>query len=608
MSERDGTSHPNPRASAPRPRPGGLPDRYRMRESEDGRFLVCEEAPRIRVNIHPANAFSESEARELGEGIVLLDGAGSFGPLLDTKKRLYNLDHHEGCERAFTLATCEQALLLVHSGLELAEGDWTIYANEPDLDTVLAIWCLLNFQRVAQLSSRSRDVLFPLIRLEGAIDANGAELAKTCGLPAPVFRETQERLDRLIARESALKSAGTWHEADWSEFTLKSLEDIDSLIYAPMDFQEYASVEEIYGHCEIAPRRIAVACRDRSGIYDVEQNLKDRWGDQLCLVALEKEPGHFTLRRTAALSGIELGPAYDLLNRVDPSVDGRPPSKRWGGSSSIGGSPRVSGTGLGAQEILNTLQAAYTPPRRVQTVRRVLKASIFSIGLMVVATLASLVFNVLPGSVPDSLRDTVRLATFAAVALLVCGAFTPFVSNRRTWLFGWRRPTGRDWLWLVPVPIVAALPNRTWVPQELHGGGEALAAAVATAALAALACEFWFRGLVHGAFLLDSGVQRVGGPWQISVANWVSSILFALVTAVASLFWVAAAPIALLSLFEELIVVFGISLLGGLALGAMRERSLSLWPGVFVQWIAGLATLWCWSNLPASLLSAGPLQ
>ena len=600
MSEPQGPPHlqaPGPRDY---PKAALLPDRYRVRDGDDGRFLVCEEAPRIRVHIHAANAFSESEARELGERIILLDGAGTFGPVLDTKNRLYNLDHHEGCERAFTLATCEQALLLVHSGLELAEGDWTIYANEPDLDTVLAIWCLLNFQRLPDLRARSRDILFPLIRLEGAIDANGSELAELCGLPTPAIRETRQHLEQLLERESQLKAAGQWHESDWAEFTRASLETIDSLIYAPMDFREYASVEEVYGHCEVAPRRIAVACRDRSGIYDVEQNLKARWGDQLCLVALEKEPGHYTLRRTAALSGIELAPAYDLLNRLDPQVDGHPPSKRWGGSSSIGGSPRVSGTGLTAAEILRILQRVYTPPGAMAIGRRILKATFGSLALMVAASLASLAWNVLPGTVAKPLLDSARVATFAAVALLACGPLTPLASAHRAWLFGWRRPAGRDWLWLLPIPIIAALPNRTWVPQELQPGGEALAAAIGAIALAALASETWFRGLVHGMFIQEPGVQSVGGPWKISLANWVSSLLFAMVTTCASLFWVAAAPLPVLTLVEELALVFGLSTVAGLALGAIRERCLSLWPGVLLQFLAGLATLACWYNLPGA--------
>ena len=59
-------NHPPPGARGASVPGSPLPERYRFRDGEDGRFLVCEEAPRIRVNIHAANSFSETEARELG--------------------------------------------------------------------------------------------------------------------------------------------------------------------------------------------------------------------------------------------------------------------------------------------------------------------------------------------------------------------------------------------------------------------------------------------------------------------------------------------------------------------------------------------------------------
>ena len=151
-----------------------LPQRYKLRGGGgEPTHVVCDEAPRVKVQVRRDYAFSLSEAKELGERVILLDGAGTFGPLLDNKRRLYNLDHHQECERTFTLATCEQALLMVTSGLDLGEGDWRVFANEPDLDTLLALWCLLNHVRLKDLRAEARDILYPLIRLEGAIDANG---------------------------------------------------------------------------------------------------------------------------------------------------------------------------------------------------------------------------------------------------------------------------------------------------------------------------------------------------------------------------------------------------------------------------------------------------
>ncbi|MFP6580259.1 MAG: hypothetical protein VCC02_10730 [Myxococcota bacterium] len=582
-----------------------LPDRYRVQETEEGRFLVCEEAPRIRVDLAPSNTYDEAEARELGPRVILLDGAGSFGPLLDPANHFYNLDHHAGCERAFTLASCEQALLLVGSGPGLDEGDWTIYANEPDLDTTLALWCLLNFQRIPGLDGAALDVLHPLIRLEGAIDANGTELALACGLPAAVLRETRSRLDGLLAAESERKAAGTWHQDDWLEFALGRLAAIDALIYRPSDFREYATVEEIYDHCEIGERRVAVACRDRGGIYEVEQKLKARWGDQLCVVALEKEPGHFTLRRAAVLSGIDLEPAYEMLNRIDPSVDGRPAGKRWGGSDAIGGSPRPGGTQLGPAQILRGLQATYTPVGRRKRLKTLASSAALSLALVFVATLASLAWNVLPGSVPRALAESARLATFAALVLAASLVATQSLSGGRFWLYGWRRPAGRDWCWLLPVPLLAAVPNRAWIPQEVGPGAGEFGIAVAVSGLAALACEAWFRGWVHGRALLTAPVERVGGPWFLSEANWGAALVYATICVLGSLFWVLGEPTALLSPFEEFTLIFGASLLGGLALGIVRERSLSLWPGVALQWLAGLGALLYAPLLRASLTGLG---
>jgi hypothetical protein len=573
-----------------------LPERYRVRETEDGRFLHCEEAPRMLVSVDRSHAFSEAEARELGKRVILLDGAGSFPPLLDHKARLYNLDHHAGCERTFTLATCEQALLVVHGGLDLSEGDWTVYANEPDLDTVLAIWCLLNYQRLATLDERARNVLLPIIRLEGAIDANGTEMAKLCGLPDSVLAEANRRIEGLMARERAVKAQGEWNDVDPLEFTLEVLGDIDHLIYTVGDFSEYASVEEVYGHVEIAQRRVAVVCRDQTGIYEVEKNLQERWGDQLGIVALEKEPHHFTLRRPAALSEIDLGKAYEMLNLLDPAVDGRPPSKLWGGSAQIGGSPRPTGTKLGPGELLKILRLAYRRPTKLARLGHVALAFTIGLGLLAVPGVITLAWSVVPDlKLEPALAQVARLTTFSMLVIFVTWILARGLSDGRTWLFGVRRPAWGRWLYLAPLPVIAAIPARAWVPQGItFEPTEMLAGAVGALVLTAFAVEFWFRGLVHGTMILDTPIMRVGGRWFLSRAAVVSSIVYATATLAATVPWLMIAPTDLVSLTDEIGIVFGASLVGGLALAAIRERSKSLLPGFFLQVLGGLASAAVW--------------
>jgi hypothetical protein len=128
---------------APRPEAPGLPDRYRLREEQGSKYLCCLDAPEIKVVVNRSQATPGGVARKAPEGTIFLDGAAQLEPLLDTERRVLNLDHHQGCVRPFTLATCEQALALVMRGFDLREKPWTIHANDADLDTVLAIWVLL---------------------------------------------------------------------------------------------------------------------------------------------------------------------------------------------------------------------------------------------------------------------------------------------------------------------------------------------------------------------------------------------------------------------------------------------------------------------------------
>ncbi len=556
-----------------------VPRRYQIRETPEGRWLRCQEAPGLRVDLEAGHAFGEAEAGKLGERVVLLDGAGTFAPTLDNEHRLYNLDHHTGCLRAFTLATCEQALIMVLKGLDLDKGRWTLYANEPDLDTVFALWVLLNHRRLRGLPPERRDIIAPMLRLEGAIDANGFQMADWCGLPSQALADARAALDSLQARELKLKGEGEWATADLLVYTADTLHEIDRLVYSPDDFEDWSGVEEEYDHVELGGDRVGVVVRDSSGIYEVEERLRKQWGDQLGLIVLEKGAGEFTLRRTTSFSSIDLEPIYRRLNLVDPAVDGRPPDKRWGGSDDIGGSPRPGGSGLGPREIADAVRSVYSP-RPWWRWPLQLVAAAATTTLLVVLTLAGVALT-------DLEAGSLSGAVVGFVAAIGAWAGCLLVRPRAPWLCGFRWPAGRDWWLLVPVVLAAAVGGGVWRP--VAGAGGDWAAAALAAGLVAVGGELWFRGLVHSMLLLDAPTQSVGGRWFVSGPALVSAGLYAGVLLFALPLsggppWSLQGPL-------DAMVVAGCGFVTGLGLAMIRERSLSVLPCAVIAALAALAQL-----------------
>ena len=106
--------------------------------------------------------------------------------------------------------------------------------------------------------------------------------------------------------------------------------------------------------------------------------------------------------------------------------------------------------------------------------------------------------------------------------------------------------------------------------------------------LAALAHELCFRGLVHGLLILDSPVQTTGSRWFVSSPVLASAVLYSLATVAASRFWIAGPPLAV-GIVEGLALTGVAALLVGIALGMIRERTLSLWPAVGAAITGGIA-------------------
>lgn len=564
------------------------PERYRVCADRGGPVLTCIEAPTVRVRITPGRSISAVAARAAAPGSIFLDGAASGEPFFDPKRDVYNLDHHEGCVRAITLATCEQAMVLIRKGLDLRRRDWTIHANDADLDTVLAIWVLLNHLRLNEASGETRARVMPLVRLEGTIDAQGLDLQDICALPAAQLAEATEWIALLREQEVTLKARGRWLGRDLTAYTAALLRTIDGLVYPPQQFDDLEDIEEL-ARTPIAADSIAVVCRSTVGIYEVERQLRRLHGRRLGVIALRTGRATYSLRQVDPHLPATLDEVYTHLNLVDPAAGGYRSGNRWGGSAEIGGSPRGTGTQVAPEQIAHACARAFGVPSVLQRLTRVATAGLRSLDVMV-AALAT-VFAL--GLFGDPARGQYHLAPdlgreFSVLLAALASAMVVLRGLRAPGAHGLRRPASVDWLVALPFALVGGLAGGVWIPYVPASAATHWTAPLSVLALP-LAAEVVFRGLFHAGLVTRFRIQRCGGAWFLSWPTLLSAGFYAA--------WSALLQLPALSLAGTVPWAtdawepsLGAFVFGAVA-GMVRERSESLAAPILLHWATIVAVV-----------------
>jgi hypothetical protein len=556
-----------------------LPNRYSIRRRGERWELVCSESPAVVVRVERGLTISAGNARKAPPGTIYLDGAAEGAPFLDVDKAVFNLNHHEDCVRPFTLATCEQAMVLIRKGLDLESRDWTVYANDPDLDTVLAIWVLLNHLRLNDVNPEIRKKVMPLVRLEGAIDAHGLEMEDLCAFPPELQESTFADLEDLRRREVALKKKGKWHEIDFLEYTADILRSIDGLIYSSHHFEGVLEVEEL-ARAEIGEKQLAVVCRGDTGIYEVEPQLRRLHGKRLGVIILQKDPKTYTLRQVDTFLPATLETAYERLNLIDPAAGNRRSGNRWGGSREIGGSPRATGTALTPRQIADAFARAYRKPTTTERLGAVAVVLLRNTVVMAAAMLATY-FLGWRGNPADSIKGYFQSQAGIYVGVLGGISVVLTLSALRIGrkLFGLRLPAGLDWLVVLPGALLGGLAGGAWIFMAPGTSSQFLLTRhwpeIVIAICFPITAEVLFRGLVHGILAQRFPTQHTGGPWFLSWPVLISSALYGL--------WTLPPFLPFFSPGVE--VTFAAALLFGICSGMARERSESLLPCLVLHWL-----------------------
>jgi len=280
------------------------------------------------------------------QNTIYLDGACQ-GPYQDVARHVFSLDHHAECYRSITIASCEQALRLTRKKIIGATG-FNVIANDPDPDTVLAAWQILNADRMAFDKSFFNRIR-PFVNLEGNIDAHG-------------FGH-EEFLD--FAEERKLKAKGLWEKTDLAEYVRRAFGNLDKLVHYDEEMREEVRIDA-FDEIPLSDDKNFVCVVSSSGTaFDVEKEIhkRERRKKRKCVCMLFHDGRtKFTLKLSGFMSEFHLRPVYEKLTYAESNaklssgvIDQRFTKSGWGGSDEIGGAPRYP-NGAGPYLGINTIK------------------------------------------------------------------------------------------------------------------------------------------------------------------------------------------------------------------------------------------------------------
>lgn len=566
-----------------------LPERYTVKGEGDERVLICLEAPNLNVHVEAGLSVTGSVARKSPGGTIFLDGVAQCEPFMDHERQVYNLDHHEGCVRAFTLATCEQTLIMYMKGLDLQGREWNIFANDPDLDAILSIWILLNHARIGKQDDTQRRILYALVRYEGVIDALGLELKELSALPPELGCKIQRVVDHLRSDEIGLKKEGRWRHTDFLAYTASILHKIDQIFYKPGDFVDFKGVEEL-ARIELSDKRIAAVVGADMGIYEIEPHLNKIYGNRLGVVFLKTGSNTYTVRQMDLFMPITLEDIYDRLNFADPAVKCRTQNNKWGGAADIGGSPRETGTKLSPSEISYACRDSLSRTRIGQQAYRFAMTAALVGLVLLIAQVVKFYWNPAQWSGRADLHMIWSLPETGLILAILAGSCISllFIAYCRPWQYGWIHFVGSKWWFFLPLTVVAGITGGVWAPGWLAHEQHWIPMVALGIIGMPLASELMFRSLAHGLLTQGARIQRNDTRMFVSWPNVGSTLLYAGFIYLLSVFGRAGEGPS--SYWLSVSNLLSATVLG-LTLGMVRERSQSIFPVILFHMVAATATV-----------------
>lgn len=271
---------------------------------------------------------------------VAIDGYVAEAPRFDGER--INFNHHEGVARLQTRATCGQVAVAVRQGLfsMLGAGErFRVYANDCDQDVCLS-WFLLSHR---QHSENSSPLLNRLVYLEDLLDTTSG-LCRLTQDPPALHELTWVFQPYTIARSNG-------HLDSRSAPVFSSIVEAVCARIERYVVGRGESVEPNYTYEIIRQGRGWLMVRE---IGDAARLKMAADGVRAFVAVRQRADGrwNYTVGRTSEYVPFDVPALLAALTTADDCAAG----ERWGGGDTIGGSPRVRGSSLAPDAVLDIVE------------------------------------------------------------------------------------------------------------------------------------------------------------------------------------------------------------------------------------------------------------
>lgn len=279
---------------------------------------------------------------------IALDGYVAGPPAFNREGPHANFDHHMGVDRLSTRSTCMQVAIAIRMGLfevfrKNAVPHARIYVNDPDQDTCLAIWLLRHPDALADL-----EVAEPLVNLlftEDVLDCTGGAY--------PVNPNKLRMREQAWVFEPYVKARYGGRLSTMAVPEMRALinevcgritlhaEGRGSQVELDLAYDEIGGGDGWRMIIERGPyARLQLMRSLVRAFVAVRENANGTWT--------------YSIGKMSPFVPFPIEDLYAALNREEGVEEGQ---GGWGGSNTIGGSPREGGSNLSPEDVARVINA-----------------------------------------------------------------------------------------------------------------------------------------------------------------------------------------------------------------------------------------------------------